>query len=134
VIAGVVLVDFATLFVLRNGLDSFNWWSFALVFFATLTFMAVNISNAVYFFRFARSQFSLIKNLLVPIAGVAVNVYLLDAAFFSSLWFNTSPTGRSVVIGSLAILMVELVVVAGMRLLAPQRFAQGAPLEADEGV
>lgn len=126
-----VAVNFATVFVLRNGLDTFNWWSFALVFFATLTFMAVNLANGIYFFRFARSEFRIFGNLLVPIAGFLVNAYLLYAAFFSSLWSSNLPTGRSVVIGCLLILAVEIGAVVIMRLHAPGLFQQDAPIDAD---
>jgi amino acid transporter len=126
-----VVLDLVTLVVLRNGLDTFNWWSFALVFFATLTFMAVNIANAIYFFRFARSDFHLFNNLLVPIAGFLVNAYLLYAAFFSALWSSELPTGRSVVIGCLVILVAEVVAVIWMRLFAPRLFRQSAPINAD---
>ena len=129
--AGFVVFELATLYVLRNGLDSFNWWSFALVFFATLTFMAVNVANAVYFFRFARKEFNIFKNLLVPVAGFAINAYLLYAAFFSSLWSSNLPTGRSVVVGSVAILIAELAVVASVRTFAPQLFDHGAPVGVD---
>jgi amino acid transporter len=126
-----VLLDLVTLVVLRNGLDTFNWWSFALVFFATLTFMAVNIANAIYFFRFARADFHLFNNLFVPIAGFLVNAYLLYAAFFSALWSSDLPTGRSVVIGCLVILVVEVAVVIWMRLFIPRLFRQDAPINAD---
>jgi amino acid transporter len=126
-----VLLDLVTLVVLRNGLDTFNWWSFALVFFATLTFMAVNIANAIYFFRFARADFHLFNNLFVPIAGFLVNAYLLYAAFFSALWSSDLPTGRSVVIGCLVILVVEVAVVIWMRLFTPGLFRQDAPINAD---
>jgi len=126
-----VVLDIATLIVLRNGLDVFNWWSFALVFFATLTFMAVNVANAVYFFRFARQDFSLFTNLLVPIVGFFVNAYLLYAAFFSALWLSDLPTGRSVVIGSLVILGVEVAAAIYMRAASPALFRQDAPINAD---
>lgn len=126
-----VLVNFVTLAVLRNGLDTFNWWSFALVFFATLTFMAVNLANGCYFFRFARGEFRLLTNLLVPAVGFVVNAYLLYAAFFSSLWSSNLPTGRSVVIGCVAILAVELVAAATLRIYAPHLFQQEAPIDAD---
>lgn len=126
-----VLVNFLTLAVLRNGLDTFNWWSFALVFFATLTFMAVNLANAAYFFRFARSEFRVLTNLLVPVVGFVVNAYLLYAAFFSSLWSSNLPTGRSVVIGCVLILIVELLAAAALRLHAPNLFQQEAPIDAD---
>jgi len=126
-----VVVDLLTLMVLRNGLDTFNWWSFALVFFATLTFMAVNVANAVYFFRFARQDFNLFSNLLVPMVGFFVNAYLLYAAFFSALWSSDLPTGRSVVVGCLVILAVEVAAALYMRWFSPGLFRQDAPINAD---
>jgi amino acid transporter len=131
VLISAVVVDLATLAVLRNGLDAFNWWSFALVFFATLTFMAVNLANAIYFFRFARQDFRLISNLLIPAIGFVVNAYLLYAAFFSALWSSDLPTGRSVVIGCLLALGVEVAAVAYMRIFSPALFRQDAPINAD---
>jgi len=126
-----VVGDLVTLVVLRNGLDTFNWWSFALVFFATLTFMAVNLANAVYFFRFARHEFNLFSNLLVPIVGLLVNAYVLYASFFSALWSSDLPTGRSVVVGCLVILAVEMCAVIYMRSSSPGLFRQEAPIGAD---
>jgi amino acid transporter len=131
VLACAVIVDLVTLAVLRNGLDAFNWWSFALVFFATLTFMAVNLANAIYFFRFARGDFSLFSNLLVPIVGFFVNAYLLYAAFFSALWSSELPTGRSVVVGCIAVLIVEVVAAFYLRLASPALFRQDAPINAE---
>lgn len=126
-----VVVDLVTLFVLRNGLDTFNWWSFALVFFATLTFMAVNLANAIYFFRFAREDFKFTTNLLVPVVGFLVNAYLLYAAFFSALWSSDLPTGRSVVVGCLLVLVIEIAAVIYMRSFSPELFRQDAPINAD---
>jgi amino acid transporter len=127
-----ISLDFGTLFLLRNGLESFNWWSYALVFFATLTFMAVNVANAAYFFRFARTEFSLLNKLLVPIVGFAVNAYLICAAFFSALWSSDLRTGKSVVIGCVALLIVEIVAVVCTRVFAPRLFGHSAPISADE--
>jgi amino acid transporter len=132
VLGSAVVVDLVTLVVLRNGLDTFNWWSFALVFFATLTFMAVNLANGIYFFRFARKDFSFVNNLLVPAIGFVVNAYLLYAAFFSALWSSDLPTGRSVVVGCLIVLIVEVVAVIYMRSFLPGLFRQDAPISADE--
>jgi hypothetical protein len=35
-----------SLAILHNGLDSFIWWSNALVFFAALTYTGVNVANS----------------------------------------------------------------------------------------
>jgi APA family basic amino acid/polyamine antiporter len=131
VLACAVGLDIVTLMILHNGLDTFNWWSFALVFFANLTFMAVNIANATYFFRFARSEFHWFNNLVIPIVGFLVNVYMLYAAFFSALWSSDLPTGRSVVVGCLVVLAAEVLAVSWMRLSSPRLFQQSAPINAD---
>jgi len=130
VLACALLLDFMTLSLLRNGIDSYNWWARAVVFFATLTFMAVNLANGLYFFRFARSEFTVLNNVLVPLLGLALNGYLLYAAFFSALWSLDFRTGKSVVIACVILLAVELVIVLALRLFLPQRFASGAPLSA----
>lgn len=82
-LSAVIILDLVSLFLLGNGLDSFTWWANALVFFATLTFLSVNVANALYFWRFARTRFSWARNMLVPLFGVLLNAYLIYAAFFS---------------------------------------------------
>ena len=130
VLACAVFVDLATISVLRNGVDSYNWWASAIVFFATLTFMGVNLANVLYFSRLARRDFGVVKNLLLPLAGLALNAYLLYAAFFSTLWSSDFRMGKSVVIGCLALLGAEVVVVLSMRVFARHLFEQEAPLGA----
>jgi basic amino acid/polyamine antiporter, APA family len=126
VLVAVIGLDVGSLYILRNGLDSFTWWANALVFFATLTFLAVNVANSMFFWRFARGSFGVFKNVLVPIAGVALNAYLLYAAFFSSLWGQDWRTGKSVVVVCVALLAVQIVAVAWMRIVRPGVFAHAA--------
>ncbi len=132
VILATVLLGFGTLYLLRNGLEGFNWWSYGTVFFATLTFMSVNVANACYFFRFARNEFRVVSNLLVPFAGIVINAYLIYAAFFSALWSSDMRIGKSVVLGSIGVLIAEIAVVTWLRLGAPKLFSQGAPIGVDE--
>jgi amino acid transporter len=130
VLAAVVVLDLATLHVLGNGLESFTWWANALVFFATLTFLAVNVACAVYFWRYARADFRIIKHLIIPAAGALLNSYLIYAAFFSALWAGTWRTGKSVVLGSVVLLAVQVCAVVAMRTLRPETLKQGAPIGA----
>lgn len=130
VLAAVILLDLVSLYLFGNGLDSFTWWANALVFFATLTFLSVNVANALYFWRYARGQFHIVRNLLVPIAGVVLNGYLIYAAFFSALWSGDFRTGKSVVIACLALLAVQLLGVGCIRLTRPDRLTQGTPIGA----
>ena len=55
-----VLLDIASLLILKNGLDGFIWWANGLVFFATLTFLAVNVANIAFFWR--RPRFGVFAN------------------------------------------------------------------------
>ena len=131
VLAAVIILDLGSLYLLGNGLDSFTWWANALVFFATLTFLAVNVANALFFWRFARRQFDIVKNGVVPIVGVLLNAYLIYAAFFSSLWAGDWRTGKSVVIACVALLALQISAVVYVRILKPQLLTQGTPIGVD---
>jgi amino acid transporter len=131
VVGAVVALDLGSLYVLGNGLDSFTWWANALVFFATLTFLAVNVANTLFFWRFTRTQFCVIKNLLIPVIGALLNVYLIYAGFLSTLWSGDLRTGKSVVIACVSLLAIQLSAVAYMRLVKPVLLRQGAPIGVD---
>jgi len=110
-----VIMGLLSLTLLRDGLDSFVWWSSAMVFFAALTFTGVNVANFLYFRRILPDHFCVVPNLLVPAWGVAVSLYLIYAAFFSALWSAPFRTGRSIVIACVALLALELGAVTWMR-------------------
>jgi putrescine importer len=128
---GIVLLDVGTLFILGNGLDSFTWWANALVFFATLTFLSVNVANIGFFLRFRRHKFGYGRNLFVPLLGVLLNAYLIYAAFFSSLWSGDWRTGKSVVVASVGLLALQLGTVAYIYLFRRPLLSQGPPLGVD---
>jgi amino acid transporter len=123
----VIVLDLGSLYLLNNGLDSFTWWANALVFFATLTFLSVNVANMLFFWRRARHQFSVVRNGLIPLAGVLLNAYLIYAAFFSALWAGNVRTGKSVVIACVILLALQIVAVAYVRVFRPQLLAAGPP-------
>jgi amino acid transporter len=118
----------ASLTILQNGLDSFVWWSNAMVFFAALTFTGVNVANLLYFRRVLPAQFRVTRHLLVPILGVILNVYLIYAAFFSSLWSAPLRTGRSVVIACVALFGLQLIGSTYVRLFRRDLLASGSPI------
>jgi amino acid transporter len=128
VLAAVILFDLGSLYLLGNGLDAFTWWANALVFFATLTFLSVNVANTVYFWRRERGRFRFFRNLLVPLIGVVLNVYLLCSAFFSVLWGGDWRTGKSVVIACVALLGLQMIAVGWVRFASPDRLAQSEPI------
>jgi hypothetical protein len=97
-----------------------------MVFFAALTFIGVNVANFLYFW--GTRQFGLVRNLIVPITGVFLNLYLIYAAFFSSLWSAPLRTGRSIVYVCLALFLLMLLAVACMRFFGGNLRAGSAPI------
>ena len=128
--AGLGLLSLA---ILRNGLDSFVWWASALVFFGALTFTAVNVANLLYFRRICPEQFTVVRNLLVPVAGIFLNLYLIYAAFFSALWAAPFRTGRSVVVICLALLALLLLAVTAVRVFRRGLLSGSAPIGVHPG-
>jgi APA family basic amino acid/polyamine antiporter len=122
-----VAMGLLSLALLRDGLDSFVWWSSAMVFFAALTFMGVNVANILYFRRILPAHFRVVRNLLVPIWGIAVSLYLVYAAFFSALWSAPFRTGRSIVIACLVVFVLELAAAAWMRVFRGGLFSVPSP-------
>lgn len=122
-----VTMGLLSLALLQNGLESFVWWSSAMVFFAALTFTGVNVANLLYFRRILPAHFSFVSNLLVPVWGVAVSLYLVYAAFFSALWSAPFRTGRSIVIACLALLALELAAAIWMRVFRRGLLSAPAP-------
>lgn len=131
VLAIVVVASAATIFMANNGIDGFVWWSNAMVFFLTITFVGVNLANILYFRRIAPQRFRWHRNALVPILGLAANGYLLYAAFFRTLLIADAGAGRSVVIFCVAVLLLLCVGVGAVRFLAPQRLRGAPPIHAD---
>jgi amino acid transporter len=129
----VIALDASTVLILKSGLDSFTWWANALVFFATLTFLAVNAANFLYFFRFLRGEFSTFLNFVVPLLGVILNSYLIYAAFFSVLWSSDLPSGRSVVHACITLFGAQVAVVLWVRFRRPALLSREPPLGADPG-
>jgi APA family basic amino acid/polyamine antiporter len=126
-----VAMGLLSLAILHNGLDSFIWWSNALVFFAALTYTGVNVANIVYFRRIAPAHFNVVHNLFVPVAGICLNLYLIYAAFFSALWTAPFRTGRSVVVICLALFALLLLSVTCMRLFRRDLLTGSAPISVD---
>ena len=131
ILVAVIVLDLGSLYVLNNGLESFTWWANALVFFAALTFLAVNIANGLYFWRCARSRFGVFKNLVVPIIGALLNAYLVYAAFFSALWAGDWRTGKSVVVACVLVLATQIGAVVWVRIFKPELLTRGTPIGVD---
>ena len=127
----VMLGDVGAVLILRNGLAAFTWWANAMVFFATLTFAAVNVANIFYFRRIAREQFRPWSNLVIPLFGAISTLYVMYETFFVALWSADFRTGRSVVIFSVLLFLFFILIVGLMSRVSPHRLQGEAPIEAD---
>lgn len=130
---GLVIVgNLAAVLILRNGLAAFTWWANSMVFFATLTFAAVNVANICYFRRIAPEHFKLVPNLIVPVIGVLSTLYVMYESFFVALWNTDFAGGRSVVYFCVLLFVLFIAVVWLMSQIAPERLRGAAPVEAQE--
>jgi amino acid transporter len=78
---------------------------------ALLTYLAVNISNFVYHWRFARDRFHVFMHAVVPVVGIAVVCFVIYKSYLASLWNAGWTYGRSV---QLAVVIWLLLGVAWM--------------------
>jgi amino acid transporter len=131
VFALVLLGDVTAVLLLHDGLAAFTWWANAMVFFATLTFAAVNIANIAYFSKIIPERFKWWGNLIVPLIGVALTLYVMYQSFFVALWNADFRTGRSVVIVCTMLFVTFIGVVGLVIWKAPHRLQGKAPIEAD---
>ena len=132
VFAAVIAGDTAGILAFGNGLVAFTWWANALVFFATLTFTAVNVANILYFRRVAPSRYKRLPNLLVPLTGAISTLYVMYESFFVALWGSDFRTGRSVVYVCMVIFIFFVALVWLVSSKWPERLRGPAPIEARE--
>ncbi len=106
--------------------NAFGWWGSAIVFFALVTYIFVNLANIIFFWRFRREQFNILLNVVIPVIGIVVGVYLLYNSFFVSLWSAGWQMGQSIVVLSLVLLVLTVIYTIGLRATHPALFAPGA--------
>lgn len=97
--------------ILNNPIEGFVWWASALVFFALITYLAVNAANLIYFWRFARERFRWSLNFLVPVAGIALDGFLIYYSFFRGLWGLGWRLGGSVIALALTVVLLAAIYV-----------------------
>src|SRR4029077_12609453 len=68
--------------LLLGAYPAYLWWGAASVFFAMLTYLAVNVTNFLYYYRFRRGHFHPFWNGIVPGIGAALDLYVLYKSFF----------------------------------------------------
>jgi hypothetical protein len=77
-------------------------------------------------------HFDIARSLLVPAIGVCLNLYLLYAAFFWSLWSGPFRTGKSVVIACLALFGLQLLAATAVHLFRRNLLSGSGPIGIDK--
>jgi amino acid transporter len=83
--------------------NSYVWWGTTSTFFALLTYLMVNVANLLLFTdRAFKSVGGFILHVLIPLFGIAVDLYILIRSFFIELWGQGWATGQSVIVFDVA--------------------------------
>lgn len=98
-----------------------TWCGSATVFFALVTYAFVHVANAVYHWRYKRSDFNWILSGLIPLVGLAVIGYALYKSFFKGLWEGDFGSGKSIVLFALVWSVVGILYTLYLR-----RYRKGA--------
>jgi amino acid transporter len=135
VVYGIALAAGLTVvLVLDNALEGFIWWAGAVVLFALVTYIGVNLANIVYFTRFVRERFNVLWNGVVPAAGIALDGYVIYRSFYKSLWSAGFRTGRSVILVSSLLIALALVYVVFLAWLRPAAIRSRAFMADEEPI
>jgi amino acid transporter len=100
----VVTLVFLVVFSLWQGGPSsaYGYLGEIFVFFVLVLYIFVNLANLVYHARYRRDHFNWFLNGFIPVAGIAIDGYILYKAFFVSEISLPFKTGSSIVWFSLA--------------------------------
>jgi amino acid transporter len=77
---------------------AYDWWGTAVVFFAMIANIFVNVGCTAYFFRFRRDLFHRGWHVVVPVLGIITSVVPLYYSFGPDLWQSGWKKGQSVML------------------------------------
>ncbi|MFN7995944.1 MAG: APC family permease [Bryobacteraceae bacterium] len=104
---------------------SYDWWGTAVVFFAMISNVFVNVGCTVYFFRFRRESFHWLWHVAVPMLGVVTSALPLYYSFGPDLWRAGWQKGQSVIVFCLAVTVLSVIYTAGLRKWRPEVLKRG---------
>lgn len=76
---------------------SFGYLAEIFVFFILVAYISVNLANLIYHLRYKRHEFNWFLHGFIPVAGVAIDAYILYKAFFQAELGLPFQTGSSIV-------------------------------------
>lgn len=121
---GLVVTVIATLLLglLLGTSSQYNWSATMSSSLALLTYLTVNVANAVYHWRHERSRFNWFLHAAVPAVGVAVVCFVIGKSYLGSLWNAGWTYGQSVQLAVVVWLVLGAVWVAYLRRSRPEAF------------
>lgn len=127
-----VAIDAVLTLVLRSGILAFTWLANAVVFFATITFVSVNVANIVWFRRFLPNRFNWFSNGAVPFIGACLSAYVLYESFFVTLWTSNATGAHTLVVLSVLLVLAFIATARAIQARAPHRLRGEPPIGADQ--
>jgi amino acid transporter len=129
VLACCVVLPFAiVLWQDRKPLNAFAWIGVSYVFYVLIPYTLVCVANIVYHLRFAREHFNPLTNLVIPLLGIGINVYIFYKNFLKTyLLDSTDFTTQSSIFwfGVAALLIVAVFTAVGLSRTGGKRQPQG---------
>ncbi len=74
----------------HKPLNAFAWIGVSYVFFVLIPYTLVCVANIFYHLRIARDQFNWFMNLVLPLVGIAINVYIFYKNFLLTFLINAT--------------------------------------------
>ncbi len=92
---------------------AYLWWGTTSTFFAMITFVFVNLANVLlYRTQATQSLKGFALHAILPISGIAIDLYLLYRSFFVELWTQPWATGKSVIAFDVACAVIAMAALA----------------------
>jgi amino acid transporter len=133
-----VLPILISLYQQHNPLLAFGWIGEAYVFFILIPYTLTCVANIFYHLRFHRADFNWVTNLLLPLLGIVINVYIFYKNFFQTFVLHPTSfvTQTSITVACAAALVLAVVfTVLGIRhtgrLTRPHGFIEDEPAVAE---
>jgi amino acid transporter len=130
----VVLPILISLYQAHNSLAAFGWIGEAYVFFILIPYTLTCVANIFYHLRYHRHELNVLTNLVLPVVGIAINVYIFYKNFFQTFVLNatsfTTETSITVACFSAVALAVVFTVIGIRRtgrLGRPHGFVEDEP-------
>ena len=110
---------------------SYDWWGTAVVFFAMVANIFVNIGCTAYFYRFRRSAFRWLWHGIIPLLGIITSFLPLFYSFGPDLWQSGWKKGQSVMLFCLLVTIGSILYTLALHKWRPHVFRRSAVVTSD---